>query len=94
MVSHTGKTLCTDTFKPVNMPEILNVEVNSSGLPAAVKNPRRQIVKSIEDQWRIDDEWWRSEPVSRLYYAVMLTSGHHLTLYHDLITGNWYKQKY
>jgi len=76
------------------VPEILNVEVNSSGLPAAVKIPRRQIVKSIEDRWRIDDEWWRDRAVVRLYYAVVLNSGQHLTLYHDLIDGKWYKQKY
>jgi hypothetical protein len=44
--------------------------------------------------WRIDDEWWRAEPVSRRYYNVLLTSGQRLVLYKDIITGNWYEQEY
>jgi hypothetical protein len=49
---------------------------------------------TIEDRWRIDDEWWRAEPVSRLYYNVLLVSGQRLVLYKDLITGDWYEQEY
>ncbi len=94
MVQNSGKTLRPDTFKPVNLPEPVAVEEDSSGGPAAIKTPRRQTVQSIEDRWRIDDEWWRSEPVSRLYYAVMLTSGQRLVIYKDLIKGGWYRQTY
>jgi len=94
VVANTGKTLRADAIKPVNTPETIVVETDSTGRPAAIKTPRRQLIKSIEDRWRIDDEWWRSEPVSRLYYAVILSSGQRLTLYHDLISGLWYKQKY
>ena len=36
MVADTGKTLRTDTTKPVNLPEPLSVEENPDGLPAAV----------------------------------------------------------
>ena len=102
MVQNSGKTLCTDTFKPVNLPEPVRVEesaskgppgkTSSEGRPLAVRTPRRQAVKSIEDRWRIDDEWWRSEPVSRLYYAVLLSSGQRLVIYKDLINGQWYRQ--
>lgn len=54
----------------------------------------RQLVIAIEDRWRIDDEWWRNEPVSRFYYAVRFASGQRLVLYKDLIQGKWYKQTY
>ena len=84
MVQNSGKTLCADTFKPVNLPEPVQVEEDRSGLPLAVRMPRRQAVTAIEDRWRIDDEWWRSEPVSRLYYAVLFASGQRLVLYKDL----------
>ena len=94
MVQDTGKTVRTEAYKPVNTPEPVHVEQSDSGGPAAVRTARRQVIKAIEDRWRIDDEWWRSEPVSRLYYAVMLASGLRLVLYQDLITGNWYKQEY
>lgn len=94
MVEDTGKTLRADTYRPVNAPEPLKVEEDASGLPVAVGGKRRQAVASIEDRWRIDDEWWRGEPVTRLYYNVLLASGQRLVLYKDLAAGRWYQQDY
>jgi hypothetical protein len=94
MVEDTGKTLRAGTYKPVNTPEALQIEEDAAGLPVAVKLKRRQAVMTIEDKWRIDDEWWRAEPVSRLYYNVLLSSGQRLVLYKDLITSDWYQQEY
>jgi hypothetical protein len=94
MVEDTGKTLRPGTYKPVNTPEELKIEEDAAGLPAAVKLKRRQAVMTIEDRWRIDDEWWRAEPVSRLYYNILLSSGQRLVLYKDLVSGSWYEQEY
>ena len=94
MVADTGKTLRADTAKPVNLPEPLAVEEGPDGLPVFVKFKRRQKIIAVEDCWRIDDEWWRSEPVSRLYYTVILTSGQRLVLAKNLITNSWYRQSY
>jgi hypothetical protein len=94
VVENTGKTVRADTYKPVNAPEALKVDEDVLGLPLAVKLKRREAVISIEDRWRIDDEWWRAEPVSRLYYNVLLASGQRLVLYKDLVTGEWYEQEY
>jgi hypothetical protein len=94
MVENTGKALRADTCKPVNLPEALKVEESADGLPAAVRLKRRQAVTTIEDKWRIDDEWWRATPVSRLYYNVLLASGQRLVLYKDLVNGGWYEQEY
>ena len=94
MVADTGKTLRADTAKPVNLPEPLAVEENPEGLPAFVKLKRRQKIIAVEDCWRIDDEWWRSEPVSRLYYAVILASGQRIVLSKNLIDSSWYRQTY
>jgi hypothetical protein len=92
LVEDSGKTSGAGTFKPVNMPEPVTVTEDPSGLPAVVMMKRRQPVTAIEDRWRIDDEWWRGKPVSRLYYAVLLAFGHRLVLYKDLINGDWYRQ--
>jgi len=94
MVKDTGKTLRSDTYRPVNVPQSVAVEEDASGLPMAIRMPRRQVIASIEDVWRIDDEWWRRDPVSRLYYSVCLASGHRLVLYKDLIDSCWYRQSY
>lgn len=95
MVQDTGKTLRADTYRPVNVPEPVDVEEASSfSLPLAVRAPRRQAVVNIEDRWRIDDEWWRQEPISRLYFEVTLDSGQKQVIYKDLIKNCWFRQAY
>jgi len=96
MVTDTGKALRTDTLQPVNLPEAAQVEEGADGLPLALKGKRRQKIASIKERWRIDDEWWRSMPVSRLYYAVLLSSGQRVccikTLYRIPGTGKRFEK--
>jgi hypothetical protein len=90
----TGKALRAGAYRPVNAPEAVRVEEDAAGLPLVVRMPRRQRITAVEDRWRIDDEWWRAGPVSRLYYNVLPASGQRLVLYKDLASGNWYQQDY
>jgi hypothetical protein len=92
VVENTGTPLHPDAVKPVNTPEPVRVEEDAAGLPLAVRLPNRQRVGAIEDRWRIDDEWWRAEAVSRFYYIVLLVTGQKVVLYKDLVSGNWYRQ--
>jgi hypothetical protein len=110
MVQNPGKTLCLNPVKPVNLPEPVSVVESASGGPAALRmahsNPaaqafppvkktaQGQVITSIDDRWRIDDDWWRSEPISRLYYTIRLASGNRQVIYKDLTNGQWYKQTY
>jgi hypothetical protein len=62
------------------------------GTPKAVKYWKRLLqVKEVLSMWRIDDEWWR-KPVLRMYYSLGFSGGSRLTLFQDLITGQWYPQ--
>jgi hypothetical protein len=94
MFSSNKKMLGTSTGKPLNMPEALLVEENLSGSPVAVKLKQRHKIIAVEDCWRIDDEWWRSEPISRMYYAIILDSGRKMVLSKNLIDNKWYQQTY
>jgi hypothetical protein len=76
------------------MPEPIPVEEDARGLPLAVMDKQRKRIETIDDCWRLDDEWWRPEPVSRLYYAIHLTSGQKMVIYKDLTNGSWYRQSY
>ena len=91
MVENPGKTLRTDAIK-LNPPGQIRIQEAASGLPIAMRTPERHSIVAIEDRWRIDDEWWRSESVSRLYYAVITDSGQRIVIYKDLIQNRWYKQ--
>jgi hypothetical protein len=94
VVQNSGKTLRPGAYKSVNLPEAVEVKENGDGLPLEVLLPSRQNIAAIEDRWRIDDEWWRAEPVSRMYYAVLLRSGQKLVIYKDLLKNVWFKQVY
>jgi hypothetical protein len=92
VVADPGEALRAGTGRPVNVPVPINVEEDASGMPAAIIAKRKQVVTSIIDRWRIDDEWWRSEPVSRFYYIILLASGRQIIVYKNLLTGEWFKQ--
>jgi hypothetical protein len=94
MVADSRETLYAGAGKPLNVPEPVEVKEDKSGRPVIVKSTRRQAVATIESCWRIDDEWWRSEPIARIYYAVMLASGQRLIIYKDLTGNSWYRQSY
>ena len=94
MEADTKKAMGTNVSKPLNMPEALFVKEDPAGSPIAVKLKQRHIIITVEDCWRIDDEWWRTKPVSRLYYAVILESGRRMILCKDLINKCWYQQSY
>jgi hypothetical protein len=53
-----------------------------------------QAVRSVDDVWKVDDEWWRGEDqeIERLYFSLLLESGHRITVYRDMKRGGWYRQ--
>jgi len=50
-------------------------------------------VVSIDNTWKIDEEWWREKPIVRMYYQVTTEDGRRITLFQDLTTGDWYQQR-
>jgi len=55
---------------------------------------QRYAVEAVLETWRIDDEWWRQQAVSRLYFSLLLEDGRTVTVYRDLVSGRWAKQSY
>ena len=82
--------------RPLNAPVPIAVRADQRGHPLAVRKPawpRERRVASIRDRWRIDEEWWRAEPISRLYHELVLEDGTLLTVYHDLVADEWFEQR-
>jgi hypothetical protein len=44
--------------------------------------------------WRIDQHWWRDRHIQRDYFRVVPHNGPPVTIYHDLIANNWFRQEY
>ena len=70
------------------------METGDDGAPVSLKlRGHRVTVESVADRWRIDDEWWRGRPVSRMYYECLVDRGLRVMVFRDLVTGEWYQQK-
>jgi len=81
-----------NTLRSLNIPRPIRVQADARGRPVAIDRERQRVsVEQIEDRWRIDDEWWRSD-ISRMYYRVVLAGGRLLVMFQDLIGGQWYDQ--
>jgi hypothetical protein len=93
VVTLSRASLGTGRLQFLNEPHGIRVE-HQDDMPITVSWQRgRRRVMEVLERWRIDDEWWRSRPVSRLYYAVLLEGGKRLEIYHDLVDGQWYAQR-
>ncbi|MFW6195239.1 MAG: hypothetical protein ACOC5M_01820 [Chloroflexota bacterium] len=73
------------------------MSVDQRGLPSSIRlanGGRPQAVASIEDTWKINDEWWRgrSEEVARVYFELLAADGQRVVVFQDLNNGAWFKQ--
>lgn len=70
----------------------MSVTADAQSRPTAltINGQRRRVVR-IEDDWLIEDEWWRS-PIHRVYYDVVLETGVRQTVFHDVVGNAWYLQ--
>jgi hypothetical protein len=73
----------------------VRVEAGEDGRPIALwLSSRRYAVEAVLETWRIDDEWWRQRPVSRMYFSLLLEDGRTVTVYRDLARNYWWLQNY
>lgn len=87
MVKDTGAAQGTGGVRPLGLPRPIEVRTDHRGWPVAVKLDRRWAPVTVEDRWRIDDEWWREEPVLRAYF--LLEGSISLVVFKDLLSSKW-----
>ena len=82
-------------LRPLAGPRPARVQTDVQGRPQRVlfEGVLREVT-CVQDRWRIEDEWWRETPVSRMYYEVQLEGDRLVTLYQDLRGGTWWLQRY
>jgi hypothetical protein len=94
VVKHFGE-LGASQLQALNSPRPVRIDTNAEGEPVAFYSPlRRYEVEEIVERWRIDDDWWREQPISRLYFRLLLEGGAIVDVFHDLVSGRWAKQSY
>ena len=104
MVADSGTAPHPGGIRPLDAPQPVQVEVDGNDMPIAIaavkgrnagasRSYKRRRVLEVLDVWRIDDEWWRKQPVSRIYYRVALEDGTITSLFKDLVSGQWSRQR-
>ena len=83
-----------DRLRALNVPVPLPVRADDAGRPrAVVERGETRRVEQIEEEWKIEEEWWR-DPISRHYFRVTLETGIVRTLFRDQTDDRWYAQAY
>ena len=93
MVTHPRTPPRPRAVRALDAPQPVEVRVSAAGHPAAIRLRRWTAVREVQDIWRLDEEWWREQPVSRMYYRVALSDGTVEVLYKDLVSKTWFRQK-
>ena len=97
MVPDPRAPLGARQLRRLNAPTPIQVRADLDGRPRAVRRrgwPESRRAVRVQDRWRIDDEWWRDRPISRLYHALLLDDGTLLTVYQDLLVADaWFEQR-
>ncbi|MDO8689803.1 MAG: hypothetical protein Q7R39_07295 [Dehalococcoidia bacterium] len=92
MVQDTRAAKGAGGVRPLGLPQPIEVRANERGWPVAVKLNRRWVTVTVEDRWRIDDEWWREERVARLYFVLTAQDRPMATVYRELMKDKWFSQ--
>jgi len=50
-------------------------------------------IDAVRESWLIEDRWWTERPLRRRYWELVSTSGRNLIVFHDLISGRWWRQR-
>jgi hypothetical protein len=72
------------------LPQCARVATDPEGQPCAVNG---QPVDALRETWLLEDRWWTEEPLRRRYWEVVTTSGSDQVVFHDLIAGDWWRQR-
>jgi hypothetical protein len=50
-------------------------------------------VEAVREEWVVEDRWWTADPLYRHYYEVALVDGRNVTVFRDVWTGRWFRQR-
>jgi hypothetical protein len=63
--------------------------MGARGVPREVDG---QAVAQVRESWLIEDRWWAERPLRRRYWELVSADGRNLVVFHDLVSGGWFRQ--
>lgn len=50
-------------------------------------------IDAVRESWLVEDRWWTDRPLRRRYWEVVTTCGRNEVVFHDLVSGRWWRQR-
>ena len=72
------------------LPRGSRVRAAPGGQPLEVDG---QAVAHVRESWLIEDRWWTEKPLRRRYWEVVTVCGRNEVVFHDLMSGRWWRQR-
>ena len=69
----------------------IHVQEDDEFRPVLVLEGRSQTVASVDDRCEVEEDWWKDNPVVRMYYRVTLEDGRQLPIFRNMVHGGWYR---
>ena len=66
------------------------VESADDGSPLTVDG---RDVDALSESWLVEDRWWTDRPLRRRYWEIVTTCGRNEVVFHDLVSGRWWRQR-
>ncbi len=80
----------TSAPRRVSVPVRSMVSAAEDGTPIAVDS---LAIDAVRESWLIEDRWWTDRPLRRRYWELVTTSGRNVVVFHDLVSGRWWRQR-
>jgi CO dehydrogenase/acetyl-CoA synthase delta subunit len=74
----------------LSLPLRVAVRAAEDGMPVNVDG---HDIESVRESWLIEDRWWTDRPLRRRYWEVVTASGRNDVVFHDLVSGRWWRQR-
>jgi CO dehydrogenase/acetyl-CoA synthase delta subunit len=74
----------------LSVPRRVAVSAADDGRPLVVD---AREVDAVRESWLIEDRWWTERPLRRRYWEIVTVCGRDEVVFHDLISGRWWRQR-
>ena len=74
----------------LSVPRRVAVSAGEDGQPLEVDG---RDVDAVRESWLLEDRWWTDRPMRRRYWEVVTATGRDEVVFHDLISGRWWRQR-
>jgi hypothetical protein len=76
--------------KRMSVPRRATVSAGAAGRPELVDG---RAIDAVRESWLIEDRWWSEKPLRRRYWEVVTIDGRNEVVFHDLVSGRWWRQR-